>query len=176
MWWRSGEGDGIEEGDNGGGSVGKQIGWGRMCGCLSHHRQGLQPPWSTAPLGGLLVAAAVATQDLPGSHGGPRASPSECLPLSGVQRLSDNLEFISIGSFSHEGSPWLLSYQLDSPVTTGQHPRKCQITAVTHFFLFKSFVPHYLLLKLFNWRPLLQKCKLKDMQMFIRDVCILKPK
>lgn len=28
VWWRSGEGDGIEEGDNAGGSVGKQIGLG----------------------------------------------------------------------------------------------------------------------------------------------------
>ena len=71
------------------------------------------------------------TRDLPGGHEGPRAPPSECPPHAGAQQSSDNLEFISIRSFSSGGSPWLLSYQLDMAVALGQRASKGQITAST---------------------------------------------
>lgn len=66
---------------------------------------------------------------LPGGQEGPRAPPSECPPHAGVQQSSDNLEFISIRSFSSGGSPWRLSYQPDAPVALGQCASKGQITA-----------------------------------------------
>lgn len=112
-------------------------GWGGSLGSRRGRREEVASPTQMRlPVPGLQhqegsSAAAVTIRDLLGGQEGPRTPPSECSPHPGSNSYLNNLEFISIRSFSRGGSPWLLSYQLDMPVTLGQRPSKGPITVST---------------------------------------------